>query len=61
MTDDDVIEHAAAEGFELVERPVGAKWYLVRTRKRRAVRAFGERRLAISFMRNWVRRGGAFA
>ena len=59
MTDDEVIEAAEAEGFELCWRPVGGKLCVgfVRGDDERYP-AFGEERLAFSYMADWLRRGG---
>jgi hypothetical protein len=62
MHDEQVIAYARAEGFELVERPVGAHWCwgFVRDGDDRYP-AFLEQRQAISYMRDWLRRGRIFA
>jgi hypothetical protein len=62
MTDDEVFDAARAEGFELVERPVAGKWCwgFVRENDERYP-AFGERRLAVSYMADWLRRRRVFA
>jgi len=62
MDDDEVIDHARAEGFELVERPVARKWCwgFVRENDDRYP-AFGEQRQAISYMNDWLRRGRIFS
>ena len=61
-TDDEVIEAAQAESFELYWRPVGAKLCVgfVRGDDERYP-AFGEERLEISYRRDWLRRGRVFA
>src|SRR4051812_43636245 len=61
MTDDEVIEAAAVEGFELSWRPVGGRLCVgfVRGDDERYP-AFGEERLAISYMADWLRRGRVF-
>ena len=62
MTDDDVVEAARTEGFELVERPVDGNWcwgFVRETDERYPT--FGERRPAISYMADWLRRGRVFA
>jgi hypothetical protein len=58
----DVIERARAEGFELVERPVGGAWCwgFVREDDERYP-AFLERRQAMQYMADWLRRGRVFA
>ena len=62
MTDDEVIEAAEAEGFELCWRPVGGTLCVgfVRGEDLRYP-AFGEERLAFSYMADWLRRGRVFA
>ena len=62
MTDDEGIDQARVEGFALTERPQGDRWCwgFVREHDERYP-AFGERRLAISYMADWLRRGRAFA
>jgi hypothetical protein len=62
MTDEVVIDIAAEEGFELTERPLGETWCwgFVRERDERYP-AFVERRQAIAYMRDWLRRGRVFA
>lgn len=61
MTDDEVVERARAEGFELAWRPVGGVLCagFVRGDDDRYP-AFGEERLAISYMRDWLCRGRVF-
>jgi hypothetical protein len=61
MTDDETIDHARAEGFELVERPVGGAWCwgFVRENDERYP-AFLERRQAVEYMHDWLRRGRIF-
>src|SRR5262249_40589895 len=67
MTEDEVIDQARAEGFELVERPVGDTWCWGFVREERGpvegyrYPAFLERRQAISYMADWLRRGRVFA
>src|SRR4051794_31514343 len=58
MTHDEVLDAAATEGFELAWRPVGGNLCVgfVRGDDERYP-AFGEERLAISYMRDWLRRG----
>jgi hypothetical protein len=61
VDDDEVIAAARAEGFELVERPVGDVWgwsFVKGDDERRPT--FLERRLAISYMADWLRRGRVF-
>ena len=62
MTDDEVCDHARAEGFELVEHPVGRQWCwgFVREDDERYP-AFLERRQAMQYMADWLRRGRVFA
>ena len=62
MTDNEVIEAAAAEGFELCWRPVGETLCVgfVRGDDERFP-VFLEERLANSYMRDWLRRGRVFA
>jgi hypothetical protein len=62
MSDDEVIEAAATEGFELCWRPVGGTLCggFVRGGDERYP-AFGEECLAISYMADWLRRGRVFA
>ena len=62
VTDDEVIEAAEAKGFELCWRPVGGTLCVgfVRGDDTRYP-AFGEERLAISYMADWLRRGRVFA
>jgi hypothetical protein len=62
MTDDEVIDLARAEGFELEWRPVNGKWCVgfVRGEDLRYP-AFLEERLAISYMADWLRRGRVFS
>jgi hypothetical protein len=62
MTDDEVVEAARGEGFELAERPVNGKWCIgfVRDGDDRYP-VFLEERLAISHMADWLRRGRVFA
>jgi hypothetical protein len=61
MTDDEVIAHARAEGFELTERPVGEHWCwgFVREGDDRYP-AFLEQRQALSYMHSRLRRGRVF-
>jgi hypothetical protein len=58
MRDDEVIEAAQLQGFDLVERLVGGKWCwgFVREDDERYP-AFGEKRLAVSYMADSLRRG----
>ena len=61
MTDDEVIEAARAEGFEFGWRFVNGKPLVGFTRgDDMRYPAFGEERLAISYMRDWLRRGRVF-
>ena len=62
MTDDAVVDAARVAGFELVERPVGEAWCwgFVRESDERYP-AFVERRQAMSYMHDWLRRGRVFA
>jgi hypothetical protein len=59
--DAEVIAEARLEGFELEWQPVGGKWCVgfVRGDDLRYP-AFGEERLAISYMADWLRRGRIF-
>lgn len=61
MTDDEVIEAAREQGFELGWRFVDGK-PLVGFMRGDDTRypAYGEERLAISYMRDWLRRGRVF-
>jgi hypothetical protein len=61
MDDQDVIDRARAEGFELTERPVGGHWCwgFVREEDERHP-AFLERAQAIDYMGDWLRRGRIF-
>ena len=62
MTDDEAIKIARHQGLELIQRPVGGKWCWGFVRENDELYpAFGERRQAISYMRDWLRRGHAFA
>lgn len=61
MTDDEVIKEARAEGFEFGWRFVDGKPLVGFTRDDDTRSpAFGEERLAISYMADWLRRGRAF-
>jgi hypothetical protein len=62
MTDEEVIEVAAAEGFELAWRPVAGKLCVgfVRGDDERYP-VYLEERQAIGYMRDWLRRGRVFA
>ena len=60
MTDDEVIEAAEAEGFELFWRPIGGKVWVGFVRGDDVPR-FGVERLAISYMADWPRHGRVFA
>ena len=62
ITDDEVIEAAGAEWFELFWRPIGEKLWVgfVRGDDERYP-AFGEERVGISYMAYWLRRGRVFA
>jgi hypothetical protein len=62
MDEDDVIEQARAEGFELVERPVNGHWCwgFVREEDNRFPAFLGQRQ-ALSYTADWLRRGRAFA
>lgn len=57
----EVIELAEREGFELAWRPVGGRLCVgfVRGDDERFP-VFGEERLAISYMADWLRRGRVF-
>jgi hypothetical protein len=62
MDENDVVQRAWDDGFELVERPVGGRWCWGFGRENDdRYPAFGERRQAISYMADWLRRGRAFA
>ena len=62
MTDDGLIELARAEGFEFGWRFVNGKPLVGFTRgDDTRYPAYGEERLAISCMRDWLRRGRVFA
>jgi hypothetical protein len=61
MDDDEVIEAAEGEGFELCWRPIGGALYVgfVRGDDLRYL-AFTEERHALSYMADWLRRGRVF-
>ena len=62
VIDDEVIEAAAAEGFEFGRRFVDGKPLVGFTRgDDTRYPAYGEEGLAISYMRDWLRRGRVFA
>ena len=62
MTDDEVIEAAAADGFEFGWRFVNGKPLVGFTREGDdRYPAYGEERLAITYMADWLRRGRVFA
>jgi hypothetical protein len=62
MTDSEVIEGATLEGFELGWRYVGKKLCVGFTREGDdRYPAFGEERLALSYMADWLRRGRVFS
>ncbi len=62
MSDDEVIDQARDDGFELVERPIAGQWCwgFVREGDERYP-AFLEQRQAVSYMADWLGRGRAFA
>ena len=62
MTEDEILEAARDDGFELIERPVGGLWCwgFVREGDDRYP-AFLEQRQALSYMADWLRRGRVFA
>jgi hypothetical protein len=61
VTDDEVHDVARGQGFELAWRPVAGQMCVgfVRGEDLRYP-VFAEERLAISYMRDWLRRGSAF-
>ena len=62
MTDDEVLAEAAAEGFELEERPLGDKWVWGWHRgDDTRWPCYGEERQALNWMRDRLSRGRAFA
>jgi hypothetical protein len=62
VSDDEVIEASRLEGFELGWRFVGEKLLVGFTREGDdRYPAYGEERLAISYMADWLRRGRVFA
>jgi hypothetical protein len=59
--DQDVVDRARAEGFELVERPVAGQWcwgFIQENDERYP--AFLERRQAMEYMADWLRRARVF-
>jgi hypothetical protein len=62
MTDDDVIDRARDEGFELIEKSLNGQWVIGSARgddERWA--CYVEERQAIDWMRDRLRRAGVFA
>jgi hypothetical protein len=61
VDDSEVVDLAREDGFELIERPVNGKWCwgFVREDDDRYP-AYLERRQAISYMADWLRRGRVF-
>jgi hypothetical protein len=61
MTNEEVVDRARAEGFELIERQVAGQWTVGRARgDDERLPCFLEERQALNWMRDRMRRSGVF-